>query len=187
MAKMPKTLQKYSVMQLILFAVILLSIAAVGLMGKQLADTQAYFNFEYAKNQMLYQSLQTEIESYGMSVDGALGSDVTVIQAKVYNATAAGVDVANYQTAFTDCYAAADKTTALQKNMLALQPYFDNEAKLPDGGIAGYMPWFIDSRKGEVPKWEFKTTYSFSSDLMPVLWECRIVSGYESDADDNRQ
>ena len=50
MAKMPKTLQKYSVMQLILFAVILLSIAAVGLMGKQLADTQAYFNFEYAKN-----------------------------------------------------------------------------------------------------------------------------------------
>ena len=177
MAKMPKTLQKYSVMQLILFAVILLSIAAVGLMGKQLADTQAYFNFEYAKNQMLYQSLQTEIESYGMSVDGALGSDVTVIQAKVYNATAAGVDVANYQTAFTDCYAAADKTTALQKNMLALQPYFDNEAKLPDGGIAGYMPWFIDSRKGEVPKWEFKTTYSFSSDLMPVLWECRNGQG----------
>lgn len=172
MAKMPRRLQKYSVMQLILAAVIIVGILAVGLMGKRMMDMEEYFQAEKAKDELLYQSLNDQIAAYGGEVGSGL-EDGDEITSRVYNATTAGVAVANYQTAFTGCYSAVDQTTALQKNISALQPYFDDNEKLPDGGIVGYMPWFICTRAGETPVWSFKTTYSFSSNVLPVLWECR--------------
>lgn len=117
----------------------------------------------YDDNNKNIQELQSQITN----LTDTNTDTVQQIQTKLSSAATAGSKVASLQNSYSD-YSATSPSgmQSIKDTANAIQSYLD------DNSITARVPWYNVNGKVSC-KWAFESTYSFSGDTIPVLWECR--------------
>lgn len=149
------------------FVSLLLFVAGIvmfSLMGMAVSD----FERQYATNNSMIGDLLVQIENLNVAVNEV--DTETVASSKLQSCADLGNKVADLQTKYQNI-SPSDDYDIWMENVEALDSCFVDSAK------ESRVPWFIPVREHEVIwKWEFQSTYSFTSKQVDVIWLCRDVN-----------